>query len=91
MFGIPRWGRQGDTCYVCCPTPEAVDHCVQEIQDWGVHWSRQKLFSMGITGNPDEELAVPKRAAHGSLFGSRLRLVYGSFGGFCGDELLVFS
>ncbi len=46
---------------------------------------------MGITGNPDEELAVPKRAAHGSLFGSRLRLVYGSFGGFCGDELLVFS
>ena len=28
-----RWGRQADTCYVVCPTPEAVDRCVQEIQD----------------------------------------------------------
>ena len=27
-----RWGRQGDTCYVRCPTSEAVDTCVQEIQ-----------------------------------------------------------
>lgn len=85
IFGIPRWGRQGDTCYVRCPTPEAVDRCVQEIQEsyWGVHGIGRSL--MGITGNP-EELAVPKRAAHGSLFGSRLRLVYGSFCGFCGDE-----
>lgn len=48
VFRFKRWGRQGDTCYVRCPTPEAVDRCVQEIQ----------------------ELAVPKRAAHGSLFGA---------------------
>ncbi|CAJ1347269.1 unnamed protein product [Effrenium voratum] len=48
VFRFKRWGRQGDTCYVVCPSVEAVDHCVQEIQ----------------------ELAVPKRAAHGSLFGA---------------------
>ena len=29
----PRWGRQGDTCYVRCPSSEAVDRCVQEIQE----------------------------------------------------------
>ncbi|CAE7732517.1 unnamed protein product [Symbiodinium sp. CCMP2592] len=48
VFRFKRWGRQADTCYVVCPTSEAVDRCVQEIQ----------------------ELAVPKRVAHGSLFGA---------------------
>ena len=32
VFRFKRWGRQGDTCYVLCPSSEAVDHCVQEIQ-----------------------------------------------------------
>lgn len=48
VFRFKRWGRQSDTCYVICPTPQDADHCVAQIQ----------------------ELAVPKRAAYGSLFGA---------------------
>jgi len=48
VFRFKRWGRQSDTCFVVCPTPQDVDHCVAQIQ----------------------ELAVPKKAAYGSLFGA---------------------
>mmetsp|Transcript_59808 Transcript_59808/g.129566 ORF Transcript_59808/g.129566 Transcript_59808/m.129566 type:complete len:398 (-) Transcript_59808:71-1264(-) len=48
VFRFKRWGRQSDTCYVLCPTEQAADHCVAQIQ----------------------ELAVPKRAAYGTLFGA---------------------
>mmetsp|Transcript_72745 Transcript_72745/g.168601 ORF Transcript_72745/g.168601 Transcript_72745/m.168601 type:complete len:394 (+) Transcript_72745:62-1243(+) len=48
VFRFKRWGRQSDICYVLCPTQQAADHCISQIQ----------------------ELAVPKRAAYGSLFGA---------------------
>jgi len=48
VFRFKRWGRQSDMCYLLCPSVEAADHCVAQIQ----------------------ELAVPKRAAYGALFGA---------------------
>mmetsp|Transcript_167346 Transcript_167346/g.321448 ORF Transcript_167346/g.321448 Transcript_167346/m.321448 type:complete len:403 (-) Transcript_167346:37-1245(-) len=48
VFRFKRWGRQADVCYVVCPSVQAADHCVAQIQ----------------------ELAVPKRAAYGALFGA---------------------
>lgn len=48
IFRFKRWGRQSDMCYVICPSAQAADHCIAQIQ----------------------ELAVPKRAAHGALFGA---------------------
>ena len=65
-----RWGRQADTCYVVCPTSEAVDRCVQEIQAAFRHCC---VLLYALRADTKQELAVPKRVAHGSLFGIDLK------------------
>lgn len=36
VFRFKRWGKQGDTAYVVCPTVKDADHCVAQIQELAV-------------------------------------------------------